>query len=167
MAHFTPVEPHHTIAELRAVMKTSRDEGQKTRIRAIVAAKAGASRNDIVALLSVSDHSVTNWVNAYNEGGIEMLKTNVGGRPKGSTVWEEDIFVELAKAIDTGGYWSIPRMQNWISERYNKAIPEQTVWYRMDRLGYSYKSARPHPVQGNKDTQTSFKKGVSPRSWSR
>ena len=105
MAHFTPVEPHHTIAELRTAMKTSRDEGQKTRIRAIVAAKAGASRNDIVALLSVSDHSVTNWVNAYNEGGIEMLKTNVGGRPKGSTVWEEDIFVDLAIAIDTGGYW--------------------------------------------------------------
>ena len=153
--------------ELRAVMKKSRDEGQKTRIRAIIAAKAGASRNEIVALLSVSDHSITNWVQAYNEGGVEALKTNVGGRPKGTTVWKEDMFLDLAKAIDQGGYWSVPRMQDWISERHGKTIPEQTVWYRMDKLGYSYKSARPHPVQGNKERQESFKKGVSPHSWSR
>ena len=164
MAHFTPVLAHHTIAELRTAMKKSRDEGQKTRIRAIVAAKAGASRNDIVALLSVSDHSVTNWVQAYNKGGIEALRTNKGGRPKGTTVWKEDIFIKLATEIDKGGYWSIPRMQTWISAQYNKDIPEQTVWYRMDALKYSYKSARPHPVQGNRDKQRAFKKGGSAHS---
>ena len=164
MAHFTSVVPHHTIAELRTALKKSRDEGQKTRIRAIIAAKAGASRNDIVALLSVSDHSVTNWVQAYNDGGITALKTNVGGRPKGTTVWEDEIFIQLTQEIDQGGYWSIPRMQAWISAHYQKDIPEQTVWYRMDQLKYSYKSARPHPVQGNKDTQAAFKKGASLRS---
>lgn len=167
MAHFTPVSARHTIAELQSAVKQSRDEGQKTRIRAIIAAKAGASRNEIVALLSVCDHTVTNWVQAYNEGGVEALCTNTGGRPKGTTRWDEDIFTALAKEIDTGGYWSIPRMQDWISARYDKKIPEQTVWYRMDKLKYSYKSARPHPVQGNKEKQAAFKKGVSSRSSNR
>lgn len=167
MAHVTPVAAHHTIVELRAAMKQSRDERQKTRIRAIIAAKAGASRNQVVALLSVSDHSVTNWVRAYNAGGIEALKTNVGGRPKGTTRWGDDIFIALAKAVDQGGYWSIPRMQAWISTQHHKDIPEQTIWYRMRQLKYSYKSARPHPMQGDKAKQASFKKGASFRSWSR
>lgn len=167
MAHFTPVSPRHTVAELQAAVKQSRDEGQKTRIRAIIAAKAGASRNEIVALFSICDHTVTNWVQAYNEGGVEALRTDKGGRPKGTTRWEEDIFTDLAEEIDKGGYWSIPRMQAWISDRHDKDIPEQTVWYRMDKLNYSYKSARPHPVQGDMEKQASFKKGAWSRSWSR
>lgn len=167
MAHFTPVAPHHSIAELKTAIKRSRDDGQKTRLRAIMAAQAGGTRNDIVALLSVSDHSVTNWVHAYNKGGIDALVTNRGGRPKGSTLWEEDAFTALARAIDQGGYWSIPRMQEWLKKHRRKDIPEQTVWYRMDRLGYSYKGARPHPAQGNTERQALFKKGASFRFWSR
>ena len=76
-------------------------------------------------------------------------------------------FEELCKEIDKGGYWSIPKMQEWIEKHHHKAIPEQTVWYRMDQLSYSYKGARPHPVQGNKDKQEAFKKGALLPSWSR
>jgi transposase len=118
-------------------------------------------------MLSVSDHSITNWVHIYNKGGIHALATNKGGRPKGSTVWKDDIFADLAKAIDKGGYWSIPIMQKWLTEHHAVHIPEQTVWYRMDQLNYSYKSARPHPVQGNKEKQQAFKKGGLRHSWSR
>jgi transposase len=159
MAHFTPVATHHTMVELKIAIKRSRDEGQKTRLRAIMAAQAGSARKDIAAMLSVSDHSITNWVHAYNKGGTDALITNKGGRPKGSTVWKDDMFTDLAKAIDTGGYWSIPRMQEWLKEHKDTYIPEQTVWYRMDQLKYSYKSARPHPMQGNKEKQETFKKG--------
>ena len=167
MAHFTPVAPHRTIAELKTAIKRSRDEGQKTRLRAIMYAQSGSSRNDIAGMLSVSDHSITNWVHAYNEGGINALATNKGGRPKGSTVWKDDIFTDLAKAIDKGGYWSIPTMQKWLTLHHSVNIPEQTVWYRMDQLNYSYKSARPHPVQGSKERQDAFKKRGLLRSWSR
>lgn len=167
MAHFTSIEPRHTIAELRTSMKQSRDEGQKTRLKAIIFAQEGCGRQEIVERLQVSDHSITNWVHAYNEGGISALATNNGGRPKGNPKWSNDIFSALAQEIDKGGYWSIPRMQEWLKKEYKKDIPEQTVWYRMDQLNYSYKSARPHPVQGNKERQETFKKVASPRSWSR
>lgn len=93
------------------------------------------------------------------------LISNKGGRPEGNPKWDTAIFDALVKEIDTKkGYWSIPRMQQWIREHHKKEIPEQTVWYRMDKLNYSYKSARPHPVQGNKEKQEAFKKGVSFRS---
>ena len=167
MAHFTPVAPRHTIADLRTWMKQSHDEGQKTRLKAVIFAQEGLGRNEIVKRLQVSDHSVTNWVQAYNERGVSALATNKGGRPKGNPKWSEVPFDALVHEIDKGGYWSVPRMMEWLKERYNLLIPEQTIWYRMDKRGYSYKSARPHPVKGDKERQDTFKKGASPRSWSR
>jgi len=47
-----------------------------------MSAQAGSARKDIVLLLSVSDHSVTNWVHAHNKGGIPAPAANVGGRPR-------------------------------------------------------------------------------------
>lgn len=164
MAYFTPVEPRHTADELRTALKRSRDEGQKTRLRAIILATENKQRQEIVERLQVSDHSVTNWVQTYNEGGIEALKTNTGGRPKGTTKWSSDIFRALTKEIDTtGGYWSIPRMRDWIMKTYGMDIPPVTVWYRVADLDYSYKSARPHPAKGDPEAQERFKKGASSR----
>ena len=167
MAYVTSVHTHHSIGELHTILKKSRDEGQRTRLRAIIAALEGNKRKEIAERLHVSDHSVTNWVQAYNTGNVEGLKTHKGGRPEGNPKWEAVLFADLATEIDKGGYWSIPRMQEWLSTKKKVAIPEQTIWYRMDKLNYSYKSARPHPVQGDREKQEAFKKGVLCRSWSR
>ena len=51
-------------------------------------------------------------------------------------------------------------MMEWIEQRFKKEIPEQTIWYQLDKRGYSYKSSRPHPYLGNKEKQESFKKGA-------
>lgn len=115
----------------------------------------------------ISPTTLISWVVAYNNGGTDALKMSKGGRPEGNPKWDADIFHTLAQEVDKGGYWSIPRMQEWLRKEHRKDIPEQTVWYRMNTLGYSYKSARPHPVQGNKERQDTFKKGASLRSWSR
>ena len=129
--------------------------------------KKGKKRYEIVEQLTVDAKSVTTWLARYNEGGADALVSNKGGRPEGNPKWDGSVFEALAKEIDKGGYWSIPRMKEWIAKHHNKEIPEQTVWYRMDQLAYSYKSARPHPTQGSKERQDAFKKGASRHSWSR
>jgi transposase len=158
---------HDTEAELREKLRHVHDEAFKNRVKAIVLALRGKKRYEICRQLDVDEKSVTRWVQRYNKNGTSALVSNKGGRPKGNPKWQTEPFEKLTKEIDKGGYWSIPRMQKWITEHYKKEIPEQTVWYRMDQLGYSYKSARPHPVQGDRDKQEAFKKGVLSRSWSR
>lgn len=164
---FITIRAHDTEAMLREKLRHASDEAYKTRLKAILLAKKGKKRFEIVDQLTVDAKSVTTWLARYNERGSDALVSNKGGRPKGNPKWSEDIFDDLAKAIDKGGYWSIPRMQEWLKKHKDKDIPEQTVWYRMDQLNYSYKGARPHPMQGNKEKQDDFKKTVSPRSWSR
>ncbi len=161
------VVAHDTATELREKLRTAHDEAFKNRIKAILLAIEGKKRYEIVERLAVDAKSVTTWVHRYNAHGVSALISNKGGRPEGNPKWDVSIFNDLAQEIDKGGYWSIPRMQEWLKQKYKKDIPEQTVWYRMDTLGYSYKSARPHPVKGDRERQKTFKKGASLRSWSK
>jgi transposase len=155
-----PLKEHDTLPLLLQILKKSRDAGQKTRIRGIISTKKGKKRKEVAEELSVSYDSVGDWVKKYNEGGTNALKTNKGGRPKGGLKWSKDIFDDLIQEIEKEPrYWSIPLMQRWLKERHKADIPEITVWYRMDKLKYSYKSARPHPYKGDTEKQNSFKKG--------
>lgn len=163
---YIKVEDRDTLGELQEKLRKASDEAYKTRLKAILLAKKGRKRYEIVEQLTVDAKSVTTWLARYNKGGVSALLSNKGGRPEGNPKWDVLVFEALAKEIDKGGYWSIPRMQEWLREHQKKDIPEQTIWYRMDQLNYSYKSARPHPMQGNKEKQDAFKKGGLLHSWS-
>ncbi len=154
------VSKQDTIAKLYKAIKDSTDEEQKTRIRAIINIKKGATKTATAELFVVSRTSIVSWVNVYNEEGVGALAMSKGGRPEGNPRWDTSIFEKLVEEIDKGGYWSIPLMQEWIKTHYEKEIPEQTVWYHMNKLNYSYKSARPHPIKGDKEKQDIFKKKV-------
>jgi transposase len=166
MATALVVVAHDSVKELRAILSRSRDEGYRKRIRAIIRIKEGALHGAVAKDLGASRTSICTWITNYNEGGVCALTSNYGGRPEGNPKWDADVFKDLTKAIDKGGYWSIPKMQTWLIKHKKKDIPEQTVWYRMNQLKYSYKSARPSPVEGSTDMQEAFKKGASYRSWS-
>ena len=155
-----PLAEHDTLEGLKVKLKSIHDPAHKTRIRAIINTKKGSSRKEVSEVLSVSYDTIGDWVKKYNEGGVAALKTNKGGRSEGNPKWDTRIFDDLTKEIDKGGrYWSIPLMCAWIKDHKKREIPENTVWYHMADLKYSYKSARPHPYKGDTEKQEAFKKG--------
>jgi transposase len=161
MAHIIKLKTRHTIQELRQILKTVKDETQKTRIRAIIGIQEGKTRTEISNDLVVERGTIIDWIHIYNQKGIDGLAVNKGGRKEGNPKWDAAIFNELIKEIDKQEqYWSIPKMVEWIEKRFKKEIPEQTIWYQLDKRGYSYKSSRPSPYLGNKEKQESFKKGA-------
>jgi transposase len=161
MAKRLTLKERDTLSSLLDTLKKSRDAGQKTRIRGIISTKKGKTRKEIAEELSVSYDSVGDWVKKYNEGGMDALKTNKGGRPEGNPKGDTSIFDDLVKEIEKEKrYWSVPIMQRWIKKRHKADIPGNTVWYHVTDLKYSYKSARPHPYKGDKEKQESFKKGA-------
>lgn len=163
MAYKLQLKPHDTVAKLKQAIKSSKNEAQKTRIRAIIKLKQGTIKDEVADDFVVSKKTILYWMHCYNKNGVAGLKMNKGGRPKGNHKWNQSIFNELVKEIDKGGKcWSIPMMQDWIEENHKEKVPEQTVWYHIDKLGYSYKSSRPHPYKGDREKQQVFKK----RAWS-
>lgn len=160
MSNNIQLQNHNSINELKNyIKKKSVDERQKTRLRVILSIKEGSLKQDIAKKLVVHIDTITDWVKNYNEKGIQGLVTNKGGRKEGNPKWDTVIFNELVKEIDKQEkYWSIPIMMKWIKDTHKKDIPEQTVWYHINKQGYSHKSARPHPYLGDKEKQEAFKK---------
>ncbi len=150
-----------SVAQLEQAIKKSVDEEQRTRIRAILALKEGAKQKEVSKRFVIHRETVGAWVSAYNEGGVDALRMSKGGRPAGNPKWDGKIFEALARKIGKGGqYWSVPLMREWIRKRFRVEIPENTVWYRVRDLGFSHKSARPHPYRGDRKRQAAFKKGA-------
>ena len=149
----------HTISELIAIKNKSTDEGQKLKLRAIINLKRGKLVKQVSDELVVSRQSLSAWQKIYNERGVDGLLTNKGGRTEGNPVWDTAIFTALTNHVkEKGGYWSVPKIQEWIEKKYNKVIPLQTIWYHLCLLEFSYKSSRPSPYKGDTERQESFKK---------
>lgn len=164
----TSIKKKHSISKLKRELKQSYDEKYKTKLRAIIYLRehSDETQGKVAARFVVSRMSISTWIRRYNENGLKGLRTNKGGRPKGKTKWDDTYFKKLAKEIDKAEqYWSIPLMQEWLKEHEKVEIPEVTCWYRMTQLGYSYKSSRPYPYQGDKKKQEQFKKRASEMSW--
>lgn len=161
MAKKMLLSPRDSVARLERAIRESVDEEQRTRIRVILAFKEGAKQKEVAKRFVVHRETVGAWVFAYNEGGVEALKMSKGGRPEGNPKWDGKIFEALTRKIGKGGqYWSVPLMCEWIRKRFRVEIPENTVWYRVRDLGFSHKSARPHPYRGDRKRQAAFKKGA-------
>lgn len=158
--------PHHTLDELIEIKNKSSDDGQKLRLRAIISIKKGKMQKQVSEELSVSEKTLGIWRGKYNDKGTDGLLSNKGGRKEGNPTWDVKIFEKLTEHIkNTGGYWSVPKMQEWIEKTFEKTIPQVTIWYHLIILGFSYKSARPHPYKGDKERQDSFKKGALLKHW--
>ena len=147
----------HTIAELKTAIKKSNDEGQKTRIRAIIKLKKDVTRTSVAKELVINRKSLLFWIKKYNKGGIKALLVSTGGRPKGNLKWDEEIFKKLSKEVKKSEKcWSLRLMQEWIKEEEKKIIPIVTIWYHMQDLEFTYTSLRPHPYLGDKEKQKAF-----------
>ena len=150
----------HSIAELKTAIKKSNDEGQRTRLRAIIKLKKDDTRTSVAKELVIDRKTLLSWVKKYNKGGINALLVSKGGRPKGNLKWNEDIFKKLSKEIKKSEKcWSLRTMQDWIKENEEEMIPIPTIWYHIQTLGFSYTSLRPHPYLGDRKKQKAFKKG--------
>jgi transposase len=153
--------PHHTIKELTSIKSKNKDDTFTLKLRALINLKKGKAVKEVAETLLVSRQSISDWQRRYNTEGLRGLETNKGGRPQGNPKWDTSIFKKLTDHVkETGGYWSVPLMQEWIEEQYAKTIPLQTIWYHLCLLEFSYKSARPHPYKGDMKRQESFKKGA-------
>ena len=167
MKNHVPLQGRATAAELRTAAKQTKDPVMALRLKAIALRKEGKNPQEVAESLLVTDRAVRSWVLAYNAGGIKGLTPKPSGRPEGNPKWDASSFDDLAKEIDKGGYWSVSKMQEWLTVNKKVDIPAQTIWYRVRKMRYSHKSARPHPTEAKREAQDAFKKGASSHSFHR
>jgi len=95
LTYTIPLSERDTIVELKAAIRHSNDEAQKTRIRAIISIKEGLTRTKTAQIFNITRTTLRYWVTAYNGKGVAALLMSSGGRPKGNHRWNANIFDEI------------------------------------------------------------------------
>ena len=153
------LKEHDDVETLRREIRKAKDGRYQLRLRCILMRKEGAQSVQIQKELNISRQSIARWIKAYNEGGKEALATIKSGNKEGGWKWDAKIFDALVEEIrNNPGYWSVPRMRQWIRRHYGVDIPRETVRWYLKKRGFSYKSARPSPYLGEEEAKEDFKK---------
>jgi transposase len=159
---YITITPHHTQEELEQELKKTNDGRYRLRIHVILLAMQQYNSASIRKQLMVGRPTIFNWVRRYNQKGLKGIKeVYKTGRSEGNPKWDNSIFEALCAKLDLmEEFWSVPKMREWIKERYKVEIPERTIHYRLKMNGYTFKSSRPNPYKGDPALQAAFKKTV-------
>jgi len=151
------LKEHNTIEELRREIKKAREGRYLLRVQCILLRKEGLRPGEIEERLLISRNTYSKWIHRYNEKGLEGLKTR---KPSGrKRKWDKKLFKELFDELDKNNkWWNVKRMQEFIKNKHNVEIPEDTVRKIVKKAGYSWKTSRPSPYKGDKKRQEAFKK---------
>jgi len=160
MAKPITLNKQHTLEELRQEIKSTRDGRYRLRTQAIVLVMQGLNSERIITQLMIGRDTLFRWIGLYNQKGLEGIKhLPKGGRTEGNPKWDKAVFNALFKKLDAmEEFFSVPKMQIWIKEKYNVKIPQNTIHHRLKIAGYTFKSSRPNPYKGDPALQASFKK---------
>ncbi|RRA98599.1 helix-turn-helix domain-containing protein [Larkinella rosea] len=116
--------------ELRHVINTSKNEALRRRCQCILYSFQGMLVNDLMQMFNVDRRSIYNWMNRWNEGGLEALmdKPGRGLKPKLSLLSRDHVKeVKQAFQMYSGNYYQV-------LEHVNKRIPTPVSQHTLRRF---------------------------------
>ena len=103
--------------------------------------------------------TITNWVHAYNEGGIQKLLDVKKSKGRKSKISDKEL-EEILREIDKGKQlWTLKKIQLLLRGK-GTDVSHQAIWYRLTQSGYSWKTGRRRHTKVSLQEQEGFKKGV-------
>ncbi len=163
------VKTHCTSNQLLKMYKIESNSRLARRIHGVYLANKGHTCPEIMQIIGASRRAIQQWVQKYNNGGIEAL--NEKPRPGKPTTLPRHKERKFCRRIESG-----PSKQDGISTLNGPAIRRllerefgaiYSLWGVYDllhRLGYSCLCPRPQHENANPQLQTEFKK-TCPRGW--
>lgn len=157
------IELYHTTSELKQLFRKESDPRLAIRIRAVYLGLMDKTAPEIATLLGYSRRTVQNWIQAYNQKGLEGLKDNAGRGIRCKL--NQDQLQWLRQRIEEG-----PRPEDGVCVLHGKDIQRiikqqfdvdyclSSIYSLLNRLGYSYVSSRPEHPKGDPQARKAFKK---------
>ena len=134
------------IKELKRLSRKTRDPRMKTRYDAVRLSLQGRSKSEIAGILGVTYQTVRNYINAYNESGVECLAIDKPtGRTRKLTDEQEGLLYEcisskLPKDVGFEPFvnWSAPLARQWVMKEFGVSFSERGIRDVFYRLKLSY-----------------------------
>lgn len=157
------LESHHTLNELDVLAKQHRQGPLWGKIRALVLVKKGESPERIAEVLGCAVRSVYNWVDRYNQGGVEALhrQPGQGRKPRFPREKHDQLRARLeAGPTPEDGVCTFRGrdVQRILREEFGVELAEASTYELLRRIGFSNLAPRPIHRKTDPQAQEEFKK---------
>jgi len=164
----TPVQPHHTVAQLQAHYKTSTCPIERRRAQAIWLLLEGHPLSLVRNLTQYSDQTLRLLVQSYNEHGLSALKDHRHDNPGPPTLLTDPELLLLAQTIRhdyaKGLFWDGPRVVRFVKEELGKDIYPQRAYELLKAIAFSRQTPRPNHALNDPVKMEEFKKELLPEA---
>lgn len=157
------VELHHTVEELRALIRKEPTARIVRRLQAVLAAAEGASAVTASAYVQLSSRAVQGWVTRYNTSGVAGLTDRSGrGRKKPLTPEQEATFRTRIRrgATAADGVCTLrgEDVRAILKAEFGVVRSLQATYNLLHTLGFSVLRPRPKHPKADAAKQEAFKK---------
>jgi len=157
------ITAHHSVAELRKLIRQERRGKIARRLQAILKALEGLPSEEIAPLVQMSERTVRHWVAGYNQHQLAGLEDRPGrGRKKPLTPEQEE---RLKARIRTGATASDgvctlrgEDVRQILKTEFHVVRGLQATYNLLHALGFSVLQPRPKHPKADPAVQDAFKK---------
>jgi transposase len=157
------VEPNPengTPEELRVAMEASPTKRGYIRLNAIRLLLTGTSRATVGVIFCRSDRMIRLWIELYNQGGIDALRTHKpGGRPRKVKLERvRDVLVPVLENPAAVGvvHWTGVKLHGYLKEQLCVDLGYRTAVRWLHELDYHLRYPRPWPERQNEQERQAF-----------
>jgi len=162
---------------LEELFRTTEDRRLRDRLQIVLLAHKGRPRQQIAADLAIHRRSVTRWLNAYCDGGLQALAPR---RPKGRAASIPEGLADEVKAWVIGGpasrgldraNWTHEELADYLLKAKGVKTSRSAVQRFCAKVGirpyrptYRYLRGDPAKQEKAREDQAGLKRGLSPAS---
>jgi len=162
-----PNTENATLEELRVAAEASPTKRGYIRLNAIRLLLLGYSRAQVCQITSRSDRMVRLWIDLFNHGGIDALRTKKpGGRPRKVKLERvRDVLVPVLENPALAGvvHWTGVKLHGYLKEQLCVDLGYRTAVRWLHELDYHLRFPRPWPERQNARERQAFLEQL--RAW--
>jgi transposase len=160
-AEVHPNPENASVEELRAAMDAAPNKRSFIRLAAIRMLLTGITRTAVCAALFRTDRALRLWIELFNRGGIDALRTKPrSGRPRKIKLERvEDLLVPVLENPAQAGqvHWTGVKVHGYLKDQLQIDLGYRTVIRWLHELDYHLRVPRPWPERQNEQERQQFK----------
>lgn len=164
-AEVHPNPENASVEELRAAMDGAPNKRSFIRLAAIRMLLTGITRAAVCAALFRTDRALRLWIELFNRGGIDALRTKPGGgRPRKIKLERvKDLLVPVLENPAQAGqvHWTGVKVHGYLKDQLQIDLGYRTVIRWLHELDYHLRVPRPWPERQNEQERQQFKEFLS------
>jgi transposase len=145
-------------AEIVRRYKQEKNSRFRERLQCLLFKDRGLTNIEVADMLEVVPETITDWLNLYEDGGVEALcRLETGGS---DSFLSQDQIALLQTQLDTQVFQTAKQVCAWVQEQFAVTYSERGMRDLLKRLGYTRQKAHLVPAQADGEAQAAFLKGV-------